>query len=95
MIRYGASPGTVEALERMNMAIDLREVLPVVSAPRAPMARAPTATHVYGPRGPVAPRSEVKEHAGIAQRVGLHSVEVEELGDPLVIGAEQFLINLV
>ena len=51
VIRYGASPGTVEALERMNMAIDVREVLPVVSAPRAPMARAPTATHVYGPRG--------------------------------------------
>ena len=33
MIRYGASPGTVEALERRNMAIDVREVLPVVSAP--------------------------------------------------------------
>ena len=52
-------------------------------------------TRVYGPRGAVAPRSEVEEHAGIAQRVGLHSVEVEELGDPLVIGAEQFLIHLV
>jgi hypothetical protein len=57
--------------------------------------RAPMATHAYGPRGAVAPRSEVEEHAGIAQRVGLHSVEVEELGDPLVIGAEQFLIHLV
>ena len=33
VIRYGASPGTVEALERMNMAIDVREVLPMVSAP--------------------------------------------------------------
>jgi class 3 adenylate cyclase len=33
VIRYGASPGTVEALERMNMAIDVRDVLPVVSAP--------------------------------------------------------------
>jgi hypothetical protein len=69
--------------------------------PRTPMA--PHAygharlwpTRVYGSRGAVAPRSEVEEHAGIAQRVGLHSVEVEELGDPLVIGAEQFLIHLV
>jgi hypothetical protein len=73
---------------------------PHVCGPRAPMARAPMATHaygrrVYGPRGAVAERSEVEEHAGIAQRVGLHSVEVEELGDPLVIGAEQFLIHLV
>ena len=33
MIRYGASPGSVEALGRMNMAIDVRDVLPVVSAP--------------------------------------------------------------
>jgi len=33
VIRYGASPGTVEALERMNMAIDVRDVLPLVSAP--------------------------------------------------------------
>jgi class 3 adenylate cyclase len=33
VIRYGASPGTVEALERMNMAIDVRDVLPMVSAP--------------------------------------------------------------
>ena len=33
MIRYGASPGTVEALERMNTAIDVRDVLPLVSAP--------------------------------------------------------------
>ena len=32
VIRYGASPGTIEALERMNMAIDVREVLPAVSA---------------------------------------------------------------
>ena len=31
--RYGASPGSIEALERMNMAIDVRDVLPVVSAP--------------------------------------------------------------
>jgi class 3 adenylate cyclase len=31
--RYGASPGSLEALERMNMAIDVRDVLPVVSAP--------------------------------------------------------------
>jgi class 3 adenylate cyclase len=31
--RYGASPGSLEALERMNMAIDVREVLPVVSVP--------------------------------------------------------------
>jgi len=33
IIRYGASPAAVEALDRMNMAIDVREVLPVISAP--------------------------------------------------------------
>jgi class 3 adenylate cyclase len=33
MIRYGSSPGTIEALERMNLAIDVRDVLPLVSAP--------------------------------------------------------------
>jgi class 3 adenylate cyclase len=33
IFRYGSSPSSVEALERMNMAIDVREVLPVVSAP--------------------------------------------------------------
>jgi len=33
MVRYGASPGTVEALERMNLAIDVRDVLPLVSVP--------------------------------------------------------------
>jgi pimeloyl-ACP methyl ester carboxylesterase len=33
VFRYGASPASIEALERMNMAIDVREVLPVVSAP--------------------------------------------------------------
>ena len=31
--RYGASPGSIEALQRMNMAIDVREVLPVLSVP--------------------------------------------------------------
>jgi class 3 adenylate cyclase/predicted esterase len=31
--RYGASPGTAEALYRVNMAMDVREVLPLVSAP--------------------------------------------------------------
>jgi len=31
--RYGASPAAWEALDRMNMSIDVREVLPVVSAP--------------------------------------------------------------
>ena len=31
--RYGASPGSLEALNRMNLAIDVREVLPAVSAP--------------------------------------------------------------
>jgi class 3 adenylate cyclase len=30
---YGASPGTAEALYRMNMAMDVRQVLPLVSAP--------------------------------------------------------------
>jgi class 3 adenylate cyclase len=33
IIRYGASPAALEALDRMNMAIDVREVLPVISAP--------------------------------------------------------------
>src|SRR5215510_9059919 len=33
VFRYGASPGTFEALDRMDMAIDVRDVLPVVSAP--------------------------------------------------------------
>src|SRR5262245_37701836 len=33
ILRYGSSPSANEALERMNMAIDVREVLPVVSAP--------------------------------------------------------------
>ena len=30
VFRYGASPASLEALERMNMAIDVRNVLPVV-----------------------------------------------------------------
>jgi len=33
MLRYGASPGSFEALDRMNLAIDVRDVLPVVSVP--------------------------------------------------------------
>jgi class 3 adenylate cyclase len=33
IIRYGASPAAWEALDRMNMVIDVREVLPVISAP--------------------------------------------------------------
>jgi class 3 adenylate cyclase len=33
VVRYGASPGSFEALERMNMAIDVRGVLPLVRAP--------------------------------------------------------------
>jgi class 3 adenylate cyclase len=33
MFRHGASPGSFEALDRMNMAIDVRDVLPVISAP--------------------------------------------------------------
>src|SRR5215471_13021748 len=33
VLRYGSSPSANEALERMNMAIDVREVLPVISAP--------------------------------------------------------------
>jgi class 3 adenylate cyclase len=31
--QYGSSPGALEALNRMNMTIDVRDVLPVVSAP--------------------------------------------------------------
>lgn len=33
VFRYGASPSAMEGLDRMNMAIDVREVLPVISAP--------------------------------------------------------------
>jgi class 3 adenylate cyclase len=33
VFRYGSSPSSGEALDRMNMAIDVRDVLPVVSAP--------------------------------------------------------------
>ena len=33
IFRYGASPSSNEALERMHMATDVREVLPVISAP--------------------------------------------------------------
>ena len=33
IIRYGASPATWQALDRMNMAIDVRAVLPVVGVP--------------------------------------------------------------
>jgi class 3 adenylate cyclase len=33
IFRYGASPSANEALERMHMATDVREVLPVISAP--------------------------------------------------------------
>lgn len=33
IFRYGSSPSAADALGRMNMAIDVREVLPVVSAP--------------------------------------------------------------
>ena len=33
IVRYGASPAAVEALDRMDMSIDVREVLPVISAP--------------------------------------------------------------
>jgi class 3 adenylate cyclase len=33
IFRYGSSPSASEALDRMNMAIDVREVLPVLSAP--------------------------------------------------------------
>jgi class 3 adenylate cyclase len=33
MFRYGASPGTNEALDRINTAIDVCDVLPVISVP--------------------------------------------------------------
>lgn len=33
VFRYGSSPGSGEAVDRLNMAIDVRDVLPVVSAP--------------------------------------------------------------
>jgi class 3 adenylate cyclase len=33
IIQYGASPAAFQALDRMQMAIDVREVLPVISAP--------------------------------------------------------------
>jgi hypothetical protein len=38
MIRYGGSPGASEALDRMNMAIDVRAVLGLVSAPSRALA---------------------------------------------------------
>jgi class 3 adenylate cyclase len=31
--RYGAGPAAIEALDRLNVSIDVREVLPVISAP--------------------------------------------------------------
>ena len=33
MFRYGASPGAGEALDRMNMGIDIRDTLPTVNVP--------------------------------------------------------------
>ncbi len=33
VLRYGSSPGALEALERMNLSIDVRQVLGAVSAP--------------------------------------------------------------
>jgi class 3 adenylate cyclase len=33
VLRYGASPASLEALDRMNMAIDVRSVLPVIRTP--------------------------------------------------------------
>ena len=33
LLRYGASPGTLEALHRMNKEIDIRQVLPAVRVP--------------------------------------------------------------
>jgi class 3 adenylate cyclase len=32
-LRYGATPGAIEAVSRMNMSIDVREVLPTISVP--------------------------------------------------------------
>src|SRR5689334_24152709 len=40
-------------------------------------------------RRPADRRSEGAEHPGVAQRVGLDALEVEELGDTLVVGAQQ------
>jgi len=48
VFRYGSSPGTYEALLRMNMPIDVREVLPIISAPRWCCTSAETVTR--GPR---------------------------------------------
>ncbi len=33
LVRFGASPGTLEALHRMNKEIDIRHVLPAVRVP--------------------------------------------------------------
>jgi hypothetical protein len=40
LIRQGASPGTVEALERMNAQIDVREALSAIRVPTLVMVRA-------------------------------------------------------
>jgi len=41
VFRYGASPGAAEALDRMNKAIDVREVLGAAAEAAAAMVRSP------------------------------------------------------
>src|ERR1700722_11603479 len=37
---------------------------------------------------------EPEQHARVSQRVGLHAVEVEELGDAVIVRAQQLSVNL-
>src|SRR5262249_45415859 len=39
-------------------------------------------------------RSQGKQHPGVAERVGLDPLQVEELGHALVVGAQQLLVDL-
>src|SRR6201992_603693 len=41
-----------------------------------------------------APRLEMQQHACVAERVGLYAVQVEKLGDALVIGAQKLAVHL-
>src|SRR5215469_2107991 len=48
-----------------------------------------------GPPPVTGARSQVQQHAVVAEGVGLDPVEVQELGNALVIGAQQLVIHLM
>jgi class 3 adenylate cyclase len=85
MFRYGASPSSAEALDRMNMAIDVRDVLPVVNVP----------TLVLHQRSD--PWVSVEHGRYLAQHIpGAAYVELD--GDehlPGVAGAQQILAQMI